>query len=80
MKPSSPGFSGSKSYNATQHGCCCDGCGGFAGLRIGLGNGEAKENFSLDFFEILIHSVSAVKHAKVISRKIIKTFIDNFAK
>jgi len=47
LKPSSPGFSGSKSYNATQHGCCCDGCGGFAGLRIGLGKGEATENFLL---------------------------------
>lgn len=44
MNPSSPGFSGSKSYNAMQQGCCgWDGCGGLAGERIGDGNGDAKK-------------------------------------
>lgn len=41
LKPISPGFSASKSYKATQHGCCCDGWGGFAGDLMGLGNGDA---------------------------------------
>lgn len=41
MNPSSPGFSGSKSYNAVQQGCAWVGCGGFAGDLIGLGRGLA---------------------------------------
>lgn len=48
LNPSSPGFSGSKSYNAVQCGpvargccCCCGAIGVLAGDRIGDGNGEA---------------------------------------
>lgn len=45
MKPSSPGFSGSKSYSAVQQGCVgLAGIGVLAGERIGDGNGEAKQN------------------------------------
>lgn len=43
LNPSSPGFSGSKSYNAMQQGCCWAGCGGLAGERIGDGRGEAAK-------------------------------------
>lgn len=44
LNPSSPGFSGSKSYNAMQQGCCgWAGCGGIAGERIGDGRGEAAQ-------------------------------------
>lgn len=43
LKPSSPGFSGSKSYNAVQCGFCCGGggIGVLAGDFIGDGKGDA---------------------------------------
>jgi hypothetical protein len=43
LNPSSPGFSGSKSYNAVQHGPTW-GFGVFAGERIGDGSGDAVES------------------------------------
>lgn len=46
LNSSSPGFSASKSYNATQQGCWgVLGCGGFAGDRIGDGKGDAGIDF-----------------------------------
>jgi hypothetical protein len=43
LNPSSPGFSGSKSYKAVQHGPTW-GFGVFAGERIGDGSGDAVES------------------------------------
>lgn len=64
LKPSSPGFSGSKSYNATQHGC--DGCGGFAGERMGDGNGEAAKEWQTfqhtNSFKLTFSSEFTQKH------------------
>lgn len=44
LNPNSPGFSGSKSYSAVQHGPVAFGVaiGVLAGERIGDGNGEAE--------------------------------------
>lgn len=49
LKPSSPGFSGSKSYIAEQHGPVgfCWAIGVLAGERIGDGNGEAVNMYQI---------------------------------
>lgn len=71
LKPSSPGFSGSKSYRAMQHGCCC--WGGLAGERIGDGSGDAERKTKLNF------SIKLVKTIEYICKSIQRGFDMGFA-
>lgn len=52
LNPSSPGFSGSKSYNARQHGFLCPSDGDFAGDLHGDGMGETETITIFVIFQI----------------------------
>lgn len=52
LKPSSPGFSASKSYKAVQHGCLVIGV--LAGDLLGDGKGEAVKYQNHNYLTIII--------------------------